>query len=282
VREIGVMQGRLLPQVNGRIQAFPWEHWREEFELARQHGFRSIEFIFEAEGFERNPIYTEAGIAEIQRRIDVTGVPVSAICADYFMDRPFFRVGTQEREDSVRVLCRLIEAAARIGAQRVEIPCVDHASIQTDEDKRSLVAFVSRCFPVAERCSIEVVFETSLPPEEFRELLERFSHPLVRANYDTGNSASLGYDPVQELTILGSLVANIHIKDRVFHGCTVPLGTGNANFPAIFRTLAEIRYQGPFILQTARDQDDIGAAVRYRDMAQSYLVEYFSCSVSES
>ena len=51
MHEIGLMQGRLVPQVNGRIQAFPKDHWREEFMLAQQHEFASIEFIFEADDY---------------------------------------------------------------------------------------------------------------------------------------------------------------------------------------------------------------------------------------
>lgn len=276
MHEIGVMQGRLVPQVDGRIQAFPWKRWRDEFELAKTYEFRSIEFVFELDRFQENPIYTDSGNAELCMLIEKTGVPVTAICADYFMDRPFFRVRPQAQEESVRVLKRLIECAARVGAERVEIPCVDHASIVTEDDKRDLCTYVARCLKVAERHSIQIVFETSLPPEEFRDLLVQFRHPLVKANYDTGNSASLGYDPVRELTVLGELVANIHIKDRVLHGSTVPLGSGHADFPTIFSTLAKIGYKGPFILQTARDPDDIGVAIRYRDMVRSYLRKSFA------
>ena len=65
MHEIGVMQGRLLPQVQGRIQAFPWAHWRDEFELASRHGFQSIEFIFEADRSHENPVYTDEGVSEI-------------------------------------------------------------------------------------------------------------------------------------------------------------------------------------------------------------------------
>ncbi|MBI4402327.1 MAG: sugar phosphate isomerase/epimerase [Nitrospirae bacterium] len=276
MHEIGVMQGRLVPQIDGRIQAFPWKRWRDEFELAKTYEFRSIEFVFELDRFQENPIYTDSGNAELCTLIEKTGVPVTAICADYFMDRPLFRVRPHAQEESVRVLERLIECAARVGAERVEIPCVDHASIVTEDDKRDLLTCVSGCLKVAERHSIEIVFETSLPPEEFRDLLERFRHPLMKANYDTGNSASLGYDPVHELTVLGELVANIHIKDRVLHGSTVPLGSGHADFPAIFSTLAKIGYKGPFILQTARDPDDIDVAIRYRDMVRSYLRKSFA------
>ena len=250
MHEIGFMQGRLVPQINGRIQAFPWERWRDEFALARANGFRSIEFIFDSERYQENPLYSPQGRAELKDLIATTQVPVSAICADHFMDHPFHGVSADQQQHSVDLLDRLIEAAAEVGAKRVEIPCVDHASLCTEADKRQVVTAVSRCLPRAEQRGIEVVFETSLPPEEFREFLERFRHPLVLANFDSGNSAALGFEPVHELSTLGGLISNIHIKDRVLHGTTVPLGTGNANFPAIFSTLAKIGYRGPFILQT--------------------------------
>jgi hexulose-6-phosphate isomerase len=276
MHEIGFMQGRLVPQINGRIQAFPWDRWREEFTLARSYGFQSIEFIFESERYGENPLYRPEGRAELKDLIAGTEVPVSAVCADYFMDHPFFGVSAGEQSHSIDLLHRLIDAAADIGAQRVEIPCVDHASLRTEEDKRQVVEAVGGCLGHAERAGIEVVFETSLPPEEFRAFLERFRHPLVKANFDSGNSASLGYEPFHELSTLGKLISNVHIKDRLLHGTTVPLGTGNANFAAIFSSLAQVGYQGQFILQTARDPDDIGVALRYRDMVKSYLAAHFT------
>ncbi len=276
MHEIGFMQGRLVPQIDGRIQAFPALRWRDEFRLAREHGFESVEFIFEADDHEENPLFTHAGRAEIKELIQQTHVPVSAICADYFMDRPFFRCTMAERNASQAMLRLLVEAAAEVGAQRVEIPCVDYASIRTEEEKRLLQDSVVTVLPLAERRGVEIDFETSLPPGEFREFLERFRHPLIRANFDSGNSASLGFEPVEELTTLGELIGNIHIKDRLLGGTTVPLGTGNADFPAIFSTLAKVGYRGQFILQTARDPDDVGVAVRYRDQVRAYLRRYWS------
>ena len=43
---IGFMQGRLSPQVDGKIQAFPWVHWRDEQlvdVLKLQHATESTE-----------------------------------------------------------------------------------------------------------------------------------------------------------------------------------------------------------------------------------------------
>ena len=44
---IGVMQGRLSPMIDGRIQAFPWPYWKEEFKVAEQLGIDLIEWTLD-------------------------------------------------------------------------------------------------------------------------------------------------------------------------------------------------------------------------------------------
>ena len=58
----------------------------------------------------------------------------------------------------------------------------------------------------------------------------------------------------------------MHIKDRLLHGTTVPLGHGNADIPKVIEKLKSIGYNGNFILQTARSIDDnhAGALCQYR------------------
>ena len=61
------MQGRLSPQVNGKIQAFPWKHWQNEFKIASENNFKIIEWTIDQERFLENPLMTEDGKAEIKR-----------------------------------------------------------------------------------------------------------------------------------------------------------------------------------------------------------------------
>ncbi|MDP2167676.1 MAG: sugar phosphate isomerase/epimerase family protein [Thermodesulfovibrionales bacterium] len=271
---VGVMQGRLVPRIGDRIQAFPWERWEEEFETAKACGFDSIEFIFEADRSDENPIYTSGGIKKVRGLIDKTGIPVSSICADYFMEHPFFRVPEEAKKESADVLISLISMSSQAGVRLIEIPCVDQSAIKTEEDKAELIKYVSSALPAAEKHGVAISLETSLPPLEFRELIERFNHPLMAVNFDIGNSASMGYEPGFEIKTLGPFIANIHIKDRILHGGTVPLGEGNADFPAVFKALKGISYKGPFILQTARDADDAGVAKKYLGMVRNYIKEY--------
>jgi L-ribulose-5-phosphate 3-epimerase len=60
------MQGRLSPMVGDRIQAFPWNHWRDEFAAAARGGFRLMEWTLDLDRFYENPMLTTAGRAEIR------------------------------------------------------------------------------------------------------------------------------------------------------------------------------------------------------------------------
>ena len=72
------------------------------------------------------------------------------------------------------------------------------------------------------------------------------------ANYDSGNSASLGYNSNEELTELKKWIKNVHVKDRKFQGTTVPFGMGDTNFDLFFSSLAKINYSEDLIIQGAR------------------------------
>ena len=85
VNPVGIMQGRLLPPMDGRVQGFPVANWRLEFQRARQAGLYCIEWIFEEAGQEINPLASDAGIAEIKRLSKENSVQVLSVCADYYM-----------------------------------------------------------------------------------------------------------------------------------------------------------------------------------------------------
>ena len=65
----------------------------------------------------------------------------------------------------------------------------------------------------------------------------------------------------------------MHIKDRTPGGTTVPLGTGNANFPELFNLLDNVGYNGNLILQTARsiNNDHAGVLSQYIAQVQTWM-----------
>lgn len=270
---IGIMQGRLSPPAGGRIQSFPVDTWHKEFGRAREAGLDCIEWIFEKETEEMNPLGRDEGVAEIRRLEKISGVGVWSVCADYYMSERLIDSDGMPREAALRHLIWLVERAGLLGARHIVLPFVDASSLRSRREIEGLLDVLRTVIPVAERSGVELHLETDLEPMELGALLERASHRLIRANYDIGNAAALGHDPVEELTLLTRWLGSVHIKDRLLGGGTVPLGAGAADFPSCFRLICAAGFRGPFILQAARDGSlsEVELAIRNRKFVEQHL-----------
>ena len=67
------------------------------------------------------------------------------------------------------------------------------------------------------------MFRNRFTSKDFLKLINDLNFPFFKINYDTGNSASMGYDFKEELQTYAQYITNIHIKDRVFKGGSVIL-----------------------------------------------------------
>ena len=253
------MQGRLSPRIDGKIQAYPANTWQQEFELAKEIGYSAIEWIVE-KPLEINAMMSKSGIKEIKEIISKTGVRIDYVCADIFMQQPLIRMSQEIREDNKELLKNILLNAKEVGALGVEIPFVDASSIKSESEKNELISCTQDAFELAKEIGIKISLETDLNPSSFKELLDRINLDHVQANYDIGNSASLGFDPVEEIDAIGNRILNVHIKDRKLGSTTVPLGTGDADIRLSLSRLSEIKYLGGITIQAARGTDEIEAA----------------------
>lgn len=248
------MQGRLVSPQQGRFQSFPREGWQLEIERAAEIGLRGIEWIYDVFGEGVNPLETEAGRAELRSLLAQHGISVVSICADYFMDRPLLRCTVQEHAELLQRLQWLLSICPELGVTRVVLPFVDASQIRDAAETEQVVASLRQVLPQAERHGVELHLETDLDPNAFRALLKRLEHPLIKVNYDAGNSASLGYRPEEEFAAYGARIGSFHIKDRRLAATTVPLGQGDADFASLREQLLKFDYRGDFVLQVARGE----------------------------
>ena len=255
--KVGVMQGRLLKKYKGRYQAHPLGYWDMEFANARDVGLDCIEFILDFNDSELNPLLSENGTNEILRLVEKTGVNVISICADYFMEAPLHSKDLKVALLSQKILHRLLDSGKKLGITDIVLPCVDQSSLVGKEANDRFVRNLYPLLDIAETYDINLSLETDLPPQAFGELLNRFDSNRLSVNYDIGNSASLGFNPIEELNIYGHKITDIHIKDRTLNGGPVELGKGDADFKKIFQKLKEINYKGSFIMQAYRDEEGI-------------------------
>ena len=270
---LGIMQGRLIPPMEGRFQAFPRGCWAAEFPKASAAGLGAIEWIYDTYGVGANPIERDAGIESVLELSRLYEIAVRSICADYFMEFTFVRATDSERTERIAHLVLLLGQGSRLGVTRIVLPFVDNSAIRDDADREAVIDTLQRVLPVAETSGIELHLETSLGPEEFAALLARIPHPYLKVNYDSGNSSSLGYRPAEEFAAYGDRLGSVHIKDRVLHGSTVPLGQGDADLDAVFDGLRRLNYAGDCILQVARSTpgDEVAWARQNRVYVERYL-----------
>jgi hexulose-6-phosphate isomerase len=260
--------------MDGRIQAFPRERWAEEFPKAAAAGLDAIEWIYDCYGLGANPIETTTGRESIRQLSQTHGIAVRSLCADYFMDFTFVGAREDEKGERIARLNWLIEQAREVGVARIVLPFVDNSAIRDEDDRTAVIDTLNRALPVAMAAGVELHLETGLDPKEFAALLARIPHPYVKVNYDSGNSSSLGYKPAEEFAAYGGRVGSVHIKDRILHGSTVPLGEGDADLDAVFSQLDCLKYAGDFVLQVARGV--VGHEVEWARRNRSYVERYFN------
>ena len=270
---LGIMQGRMVGPAEGRFQSFPRDNWAEEFSRAAQAGLECIEWIYDSYGADVNPIAKDEGIKSMRSLTETTGVGVFSVCADWFMDFPLVRTSPEELKHRLDVLSWLLQRSQACGVGRVVLPFVDISRLNSREEMDQVVKALEQVIPAAEKTGVEIHLETSLSPQDFSGLLAKLPSSSIKVNYDSGNSASLGYDPAEEFSAYGPRIGSIHIKDRVLGGGTVPLGHGNTNFGALFKAIKDMQYSGDFILQVARGEadDEVEWATRNRQFVMDWL-----------
>jgi hexulose-6-phosphate isomerase len=272
--KIGFMQGRLCARVDGKIQAFPWTNWTVEFSAAAAIDLHLIEWTLDQERLYENPLMTVDGQRKIKELCQKYDLSIPSLTGDCFMQAPFWKSQGELRAKLQNDFLAICDACAATGIRIMVVPLVDYGRLENQDQEDVLIDFLLQQQGFLNQRGLQVIFESDFPPYELVRFIARLPAPLFGINYDIGNSAALGFNPVEEISAYGNRITNVHVKDRKLAGSTVPLGTGNADFESVFFELAKEKYTGNFILQTARaDNDDHGAILdQYRDMTVNWMV----------
>jgi L-ribulose-5-phosphate 3-epimerase len=271
MHRIGMMQGRLLPKVGNLIQTFPGPRWKEEFFLLREIGYDAIELTIDMLSWDTNPIRTSAGRKEIAAVAAETGIFVSGLCADTAMERPIVSSDPDMRREGESIIVAMLEDCAELGLPMLEVPLMGESSLNLDGSRLRFDDAMARILPRARALGVPIMLESDLPPRILARLMDDYADPFLGINYDMGNSTWFGYDPDSELPLYARHVRNVHVKDCTGLVYSRPLGEGGTRFDAVFAQLKAAGYSGDFILQSARQEDDIAAARSYLTFTRKWV-----------
>jgi len=275
--EIGIMQGRLSSPIDNRIQAFPKNNWKDEFELASRIGFNKIEWVCDSND---NPILYESTLSEISNHAKKFNVKINSLCADYFMKNKLFSESKQNIEKNLEFLKNIIKNCHKLDLHIIEIPLVDNSTIRNQDNKKQFKENLESIISTIENYNIIIALETDLEQNELKDFISEFNHPNIKLNYDIGNSTANKFDVEKEFNLLDKWITNIHVKDRLTDSYTVPLGDGDVNFDRFFNVLKQKNYQGDLIIQGAREDlfdnstSPIETCKKYLVFVKQYLDKY--------
>jgi hexulose-6-phosphate isomerase len=250
--KIGIMQGRLSTPKDNRIQFFPGDGWTEEFSAATQAGFDCIEWVYDFHDADLNPISTDSGIEKAKSLSFQYGIRIRSLCAHCFIESPLVGATDKKLEELLALLDWLLCRADKLEISRIVLPIEDSSLLISQTEIARQLGWMKQAITLAEKTGIEIAIETTLAPLKLASFLSQLSHPLLKVNYDTGNSAGMGYQIEDEFAAYGHRVGSIHIKDKLLKGPTVAIGTGIVNFPALARVLRNFDFRGDIIMEAAR------------------------------
>jgi L-ribulose-5-phosphate 3-epimerase len=246
---IGIMQGRLSPPVDGKIQFFPKTNWRSEFPILKDIGIHNLEWTFDKSDLFSNPIITTSKLNEVLSLSSEYEVLVRTATCDNLMNSPIHKVGPEGMTDD-RELENFINLLGKSPISTIVWPLVDAGSLSSKSEIKSFLKKLEKHFSNLQLNNIRVAFETDLQPKQNRYLMDELPREIFGINLDIGNSASYGNSIIDEWALYGDRIMNIHLKDRVLNGSTVPLGKGAVIWEDVTQLISN--FNGLLIMQCAR------------------------------
>ncbi|MCM1266523.1 MAG: sugar phosphate isomerase/epimerase [Bacteroidales bacterium] len=248
MNQIGFMQGRLTDKGGFYPQKFPAQNWKQEFAAAAKIGFDCIEWMFNDEEWRNNPLMLDEEIDALNRLSDETGVSISAVCVNYFMQHCIYSTDPDERKLTEEILEKLMESAKRIKCSTIVIPMFEASELL--DANGTEVKEIKQFLDESEGDQIQILIESNMEAKLLKEYIGRYESDAIGVCLDLGNLAGLGRDLRAEIEELGSLIKDVHIKDKKIAGTTVMLGKGDVDFERCLHQLSEIKYEGTYILES--------------------------------
>jgi sugar phosphate isomerase/epimerase len=210
-------------------------------------GFRSVE-LTSVPGWTEH-VRRDADDAEIQRvkdllaRHGLTAVSLSGH-SDLVSD------------EGVAEFRKALAIARKLGVDKITTSTGGHADTSSGSLDEQRQAFLERIGPLADeaaRDGIDICLETHggllATGQISKALIAEIGRPNVGINYDPGNVIHYGdVRPEDDLPEAADTVTHMHVKDQI-GGVGVwnfpTVGTGDVDFPELFRVLDEAGFDGP-------------------------------------
>lgn len=263
--------------------------WSERLAAARMLGFDFVEMsIDETDERLARLRWNATERKDFRNAAADTGVGVPSMCLSGHRRFPLGSRDPAVRARADGIMHDAILLAADLGIRTIQLAGYDVYYEQGGEDTLAFFKDGLRSgLELAARENVMLAMEIMDHPLQssivkFLNLRASMPSPWFSVYPDLGNLSAWGADVSGELELGLRHIVALHLKDTVavspgFPGKfkEVPFGDGCVDFPAAFRTLARLRYRGPFLVEmwTGKSADPYEEIARARDWLLAKMKE---------
>jgi L-ribulose-5-phosphate 3-epimerase len=235
--------------------------WRERLALAREAGFDFVEMsIDESDERLARLDWSAAERAELREAVATTGVPIITLCLSGHRKWALGSVSPEVRERGLDIMHKAVRFCVDTGIRIIQLAGYyvyyePHVPGSMERYRDGLAQGLEWASQAGVMLALENVDGDDINSVSVAmRLVEDFNSPWFQVYPDVGNLGEHGLDVRTELERGRGHLVGIHVKDtRPGEPRRVPFGQGIVPFVDAFRTLAEMRYTGPVMLEMWND-----------------------------
>ena len=245
-------------------KALPKElSWVERFTAAKAAGFDFLEISIDETPERMARLDWSLGERlAFFRSSREAGIPVPSMCLSGHRKIPFGSADPAIRQQAADFMEKAIRFACDTGIRVIQLAGYDVYYEPTTRDSRErYYEGMDRALEIAAAHQVMLGLEIMDTPFQnsitrYLELKKQLPSPWFKVYPDLGNLTAWGNDIAHELTIGIHEIVGVHVKETKpvgpnFPGAfrDVPFGEGTVDFVHCFRTLNDLGYAGPFLIE---------------------------------
>ena len=237
--------------------------WLARLALAKELGFDFLELSIDESDERLSRLdWSSSERNRLREAVAETGVRVPSMCLSGHRRFPFGSHDPISRERARDIMRKAIDLSVDIGLRTIQLAGYDVYYEPGDEGtKCRFIEGLRWAVDLAQGAQVMLAVEIMDTPfinsiAAWREYDDIIRSPFFCVYPDLGNLSAWSNDVQAELRDNIARIVAIHLKDTLavtpdFPGQfrDVPFGKGCVDFPGCFRTLAELKYRGQFVIE---------------------------------
>jgi sugar phosphate isomerase/epimerase len=198
--------------------------------------------------------WTDKQAAEFKSNANKLGIQVPSVALGLFNGDSAL-VDRSCKDKAVQIIERSLKFTHSVGANVMLLCGFLVSNPNTEEKKKNLISVSKSVESLAREFGITVALELPLPAEELAGLVDHLKSRTFGVYYDFGNAVALGFDPVEEVAILGSRIVALHAKDSGDKIGSLHFGQGKLRLESAMKAIHSIGYDGWVMVETFADDE---------------------------